>query len=209
MQPGPDQIPAWTDHYFLRTKKAIERFGDKDVTYAVFMRRPVVSAPRLAVDWLNEIAATRNTRFDIDLRFPEGKWVGAGVPIIPVAFDWAHRVLLVGPPLTPGEDNRLLDYLPDQYSPGPEDEAYEHALRDSIDEALGTLKEREAKILRLYFGLDDQEFVVAFESDKPEHFLDLVMELRHAEASNYTLRDTPIFTCIHRELPEMLDTLGG
>ena len=59
------------------------------------------------------------------------------------------------------------------------------------------------------FGLDDQEFVVAFESDRPEHFLDLVMELRHAEASNYTLKDTPIFTCIHRELPEVLDTLGG
>ncbi len=59
------------------------------------------------------------------------------------------------------------------------------------------------------FGLDDQEFVLAFESDKPEHFLDLVMELRHSEASNYTLRDTPIFTCVHRELPEMLDLLGG
>jgi chlorite dismutase len=59
------------------------------------------------------------------------------------------------------------------------------------------------------FGLDDQEFVLAFESDKPEHFLDLVMELRHAEASNYTLRDTPIFTCVRRELPEMLDLLGG
>jgi len=60
-------------------------------------------------------------------------------------------------PLTPGEDNRLLDYLPDQYAPGPEDEAYEHALRNTIEEALSTLKEREAKILRLYFGLDDQE----------------------------------------------------
>jgi RNA polymerase primary sigma factor len=60
-------------------------------------------------------------------------------------------------PLTPGEDNRLLDYLPDQLSPGPEDEAYEQALKSSIDEALGSLKEREAKILRLYFGLDDQE----------------------------------------------------
>ena len=51
----------------------------------------------------------------------------------------------------------FLDYLPDQFSPGPEDEAYEHALKDTIEEALGTLKEREAKILRLYFGLDDQE----------------------------------------------------
>ena len=59
------------------------------------------------------------------------------------------------------------------------------------------------------FGLDDQEFVVAFESDKPEHFVDLVMELRHSEATSYTLRDTPTFTCIHRELAEVLDLLGG
>jgi len=59
------------------------------------------------------------------------------------------------------------------------------------------------------FGLDDQEFVLAFESDKPDHFLDLVMELRHSEASNYTERDTPIFTCVRRELPETLDLLGG
>ncbi len=59
------------------------------------------------------------------------------------------------------------------------------------------------------FGLDDQEFVVAFETDKPEDFLDLVMDLRHAETSNYTLKDTPIFTCIHRELREVLDLLGG
>jgi RNA polymerase primary sigma factor len=60
-------------------------------------------------------------------------------------------------PVTPGEDNRLLDYLPDQYSPGPEDEAYQHALKETVEDALSTLKEREAKILRLYFGLDDQE----------------------------------------------------
>lgn len=59
------------------------------------------------------------------------------------------------------------------------------------------------------FGLDDQEFVLAFESDRPDHFLDLVMELRHSEATSYTVRDTPTFTCIHRELPEVLDLLGG
>jgi chlorite dismutase len=59
------------------------------------------------------------------------------------------------------------------------------------------------------FGLDDQEFVLAFESDKPEHFVDLVMELRHSEATSYTVRDTPTFTCIHRELKEVLDLLGG
>jgi chlorite dismutase len=59
------------------------------------------------------------------------------------------------------------------------------------------------------FGLDDQEFVVAFESDRPDHFVDLVMELRHSEATGYTLRDTPIFTCVRRELAEVLDLLGG
>lgn len=60
-------------------------------------------------------------------------------------------------PLVPGEDSRLLDYLPDQFSPGPEDEAYDHALKETVEEALSSLKEREAKILRLYYGLDDQE----------------------------------------------------
>ncbi len=60
-------------------------------------------------------------------------------------------------PLTPGEDNRLLDYLPDQFSRGPEDETFDRALSSTIEEALSTLKEREAKILRLYFGLDGQE----------------------------------------------------
>lgn len=59
------------------------------------------------------------------------------------------------------------------------------------------------------FGLDDQEFVVAFESDRPDHFVDLVMELRHSEATSYTLRDTPTFTCVRRELHEVLDLLGG
>ena len=58
------------------------------------------------------------------------------------------------------------------------------------------------------FGLDDQEFVVSFETDEPADFLDLVMELREAKTSLYTLRDTPIFTCIALPLRETLDTLG-
>jgi chlorite dismutase/nitrite reductase/ring-hydroxylating ferredoxin subunit len=59
------------------------------------------------------------------------------------------------------------------------------------------------------YGLDDQEFVVAFETDEPADFLDLVMELRETEASQYTLRDTPIFTCIAMPLREALDALGA
>lgn len=59
------------------------------------------------------------------------------------------------------------------------------------------------------FGLDDQDFVVAFESDQPEDFLGLVMELRETEASRYTVRDTPIFTGILQDIKSTLDTLGG
>ncbi len=58
------------------------------------------------------------------------------------------------------------------------------------------------------FGLDDQEFVVAFETDQPADFLDLVMDLRETEGSLYTLRDTPIFTCIAAEPEAALDALG-
>lgn len=75
-------IAAWTDVYFRKTKKVVGRFGDSRVTYAIFMRRPVISAPRLAIDWLERVAQARNTKFDIDLRYPEGKWVGAGEPIM-------------------------------------------------------------------------------------------------------------------------------
>lgn len=59
------------------------------------------------------------------------------------------------------------------------------------------------------YGLDDQEFVVAFETDFPGDFQDLVMELRHSQATRYTKRDTPIFSCIKKELKDVLDSLGG
>ncbi|MBI1722405.1 MAG: chlorite dismutase family protein [Gemmatimonadetes bacterium] len=59
------------------------------------------------------------------------------------------------------------------------------------------------------YGLDDQEFVVAFEGDDPAEFLDLVMALRESQASRYTLRDTPTFSCIQMPIADMLDALGG
>jgi RNA polymerase primary sigma factor len=60
-------------------------------------------------------------------------------------------------PMTPGEDNRLLDYLPDTTNQTPDEETFDKALTESIHQALSGLKEREAKILRLYFGLDAAE----------------------------------------------------
>ncbi len=59
------------------------------------------------------------------------------------------------------------------------------------------------------FGIDDPEFTLAFETDAPADFLELVMELRGSQASSYTLRDTPIFTCVQMAPEAMLDLLGG
>ena len=79
----PDEaaIGRWTDVYFNRTRATVEVFGDCRVTYAVFMRRPVISAPRLMVEWLRVVARARSSAIAIDLRFHEGSWVGAGEPI--------------------------------------------------------------------------------------------------------------------------------
>src|SRR6201987_4455783 len=59
------------------------------------------------------------------------------------------------------------------------------------------------------FGLDDQEFVVAFDTDDVGTFLALVQRLRTTEASRYTVRDTPSFTCIAMSLERALGALDG
>ncbi|NNG05435.1 MAG: nicotinate phosphoribosyltransferase [Inquilinus sp.] len=105
MKPTVDELPDWTDKYFTRTRETVGRFGDCVATYAIFMRRPVVSAPRLAIEWLQGVAAARGFELAIDLRYPEGKWVGAGEPIMYVTGPLYHlidteTILLqkIGPP---------------------------------------------------------------------------------------------------------------
>ena len=58
------------------------------------------------------------------------------------------------------------------------------------------------------FGLDDQEFVLGFETDDAGGFLDLVEALRSSKARPYTERDTPIFTCLAKPIEACLDDLG-
>ncbi|HEY4193608.1 MAG TPA: hypothetical protein VGM46_13255 [Mesorhizobium sp.] len=90
MGPSSSNVSAWTDQYFLKTKATVQRFGDMCVTYAVFMRRPVVSAPRIALNWLHEMARERGTEFRVDLIYPEGKWVGAGEPVMYITGSLVH-----------------------------------------------------------------------------------------------------------------------
>ncbi|MEO1091065.1 MAG: nicotinate phosphoribosyltransferase [Pseudomonadota bacterium] len=77
-----EDFARFTDKYFLKTREIVGRHGDATVTYAVFMRRPVVFCPRLAVAWLETMAEQRGVRFDIQLCHPEGAWVGAGEPLM-------------------------------------------------------------------------------------------------------------------------------
>jgi nicotinate phosphoribosyltransferase len=88
----PNDLAARTDSYFLKTKAIVGRFGDRAATYAVFMRRPVVSAPRFAVAFLETMAAARGATFAIEIAHPEGEWVGAGEPILYVSGPLYHLV---------------------------------------------------------------------------------------------------------------------
>ena len=77
-----DDVARLTDQYFKKTKRIVERFGDRRVTYAVFMRLPVCFAPRLMTEWLMRTAADRGVDLEIELNYEEGEWVGAGEPLL-------------------------------------------------------------------------------------------------------------------------------
>ncbi len=92
MQPEPGQVANLTDAYFIRTKEIVQKFGDRQATYAVFMRRPVIATPKLTVDFLEGMATVRGTRFDIELNYAEGDWVGAGEPLLYLTGSLCHLV---------------------------------------------------------------------------------------------------------------------
>jgi len=61
------------------------------------------------------------------------------------------------------------------------------------------------QLLLYSFGLQDQEFVVVYETDDLSRFMELVNELRGTEARRYTARDWPLHTGIHQPDAEALD----
>ncbi len=90
--PPEPAVERYTDKYFAKTRAIIERFGDCEVTYAVFMRRPVLCTPRLALEWLENIARAREATLKIDLLYEEGGWVGAGEPMMYISGPFRHLV---------------------------------------------------------------------------------------------------------------------
>ena len=86
-----------------------------------------------------------------------------------------------------------------------------HARQGMMDEHINaSLPFKGVRINTSYsYGIDDQEFVVSFDSDYPQEFVDLVGRLRHTEASLYTLRDTPMFTCARADVETILRQIAA
>lgn len=79
--PDADRQPSLTDSYFNLSREIVRQHGEAEVTYAVFMRRPVTLAPRLALDWLHVMAKQRKAKIRVEQLYKEGAWVGAGEPM--------------------------------------------------------------------------------------------------------------------------------
>jgi nicotinate phosphoribosyltransferase len=79
--PTPETQPSLTDAYFKHTRNIVRANGDCEVTYAVFMRRPVTFAGRLAIEWITAMAAARGASLNIEQLYVEGAWIGAGEPM--------------------------------------------------------------------------------------------------------------------------------
>ena len=153
-------------HKFDETK------GIKFISYAVWWIRQailqalaeqsrIVRVPLNRAGTLHRIGRRSNALFQELGREPSAEEIANGMDISidevrkTISISQAH--LSLDAPMTPGEDNKLLDYLPDEYNPSPSDNAFDTALKEAIQDSLDSLKPREAKILRLYYGLDSHE----------------------------------------------------
>lgn len=153
-------------------RKFDERKGIKFVTYAVWwIRQAILQAiaeqSRIVRVPLNRAAALhrigrRQSSLRQDLgREPTLDELADGLDLSQSVLDATLAVsqshLSLDAPAGPGEEHSLMDYMPDQLSPRPDEHVFENALAEMLNSALSTLDERQARVLRLYYGLDDEE----------------------------------------------------
>ncbi|CAN5117092.1 MAG: sigma-70 family RNA polymerase sigma factor [Gemmatimonadetes bacterium] len=153
-------------HKFDETK------GIKFISYAVWWIRQailqalaeqsrIVRVPLNRAGTLHRIGRRSNSLLQELGREPSAEEIAKGMDIsleeVRKTLSISQTHLSLDAPLTPGEDNKLLDYLPDDYGPASDETALDGALKRAIMDSLGSLKPRESKILRLYYGLDGNE----------------------------------------------------
>ncbi|CAN5303346.1 sigma-70 family RNA polymerase sigma factor [soil metagenome] len=153
-------------HKFDETK------GIKFISYAVWWIRQailqalaeqsrIVRVPLNRAGTLHRIGKRASTLLQELGREPTHQEIAEGMDIsedeVAKTMSISQAHLSLDAPLIPGEDSSLLDRIADNERQTPDEMAFEKALTEAIEESLAQLKEREAKILRLYFGLDAQE----------------------------------------------------
>ena len=152
-------------HKFDETK------GIKFISYAVWWIRQatlqalaeqsrIVRVPLNRAGTLHRIGKRANTLLQELGREATHAEIAAGTEFteaeVAEALALRHPARSLDAPLGDGEDTGLLDYLADEHSAAPEEHALARALTEAVTESLATLKAREARILRLYFGLDGE-----------------------------------------------------
>jgi len=145
-----------------------ETRGIKFISYAVWWIRQailqalaeqsrIIRVPLNRVATLHRIAKYRAARLQELGREPTAEEIARGLDLTPEEVErtltLTRSPVSLDSPIVPGEDGRLIDYIPDRMSQGPDEETYEKLLTESLTKVLDTLAEREAMILRLYFGL--------------------------------------------------------
>ncbi|MDX1623669.1 MAG: RNA polymerase sigma factor RpoD/SigA [Gemmatimonadota bacterium] len=154
-------------------RKFDETKGIKFISYAVWwIRQAILQAlaeqsrvfrvPLNRAGTLHRIGRRSSALFQELGREPSAEEIAEGMDIsideVRKTLSISQTALSLEAPLTPGEDNKLLDYLPDEESSTPDDDAFESSLKRVIERAVDdTLDAREGKILRLYYGLDGSE----------------------------------------------------
>lgn len=155
--------------------KAAKRFdetrGFKFISYAVWWIRQsilqalaeqsrIVRLPLNRVGALNKIGkkfSQLEQEFEREPTAAElAEELGMSVSEISETIKISGRHLSVDAPFVQGEDNRLLDVLPNDQQPPPDTELIQESLRLEVKQVLNTLSPREADVIKLYFGLDEQ-----------------------------------------------------
>ncbi len=153
--------------------KAAKRFdetrGFKFISYAVWWIRQsilqalaeqsrIVRLPLNRVGALNKIGKAFSTLEQEFEREPSASELAEELDMslfeVSDTLKISGRHLSMDAPFAQGEDNRLLDVIQDSRQPSPDHILMDESLKEEVRRALKTLTDREAQVIRLYFGLD-------------------------------------------------------
>lgn len=156
--------------------KAAKRFdeerGFKFISYAVWWIRQailqaladqsrIVRLPLNRVGALHKIGRASNSLQQAYGREPSAEEIAEQLQMtssdIAETMHLSNRHLSLDAPFAPGEDNRLLDVLEDEVQTTPDEKLMEEALKGEITSALGSLTDREAEVVSLYFGINTDQ----------------------------------------------------